>query len=171
MAAQRSFSTAYPAISFVCADARFLPFKDNVFNCVFSYSVVQHFSEEDADVAIAEAARVLKRKGYAKIQLAHAGGLRSMYHRRRADYANAGVFRVRYWSLARMRDSFEKRIGPTKLTAEAFGGLGLLAEDWRFVSLKAKLVIACSTILKTMANWLSPLIRLADSVYVTSTKR
>ena len=170
-AAQRAFSGMGLDMAFVCGDARFLPFKDGLFQCTFSYSVIQHFSETDAETAIAELGRVLCRGGLAKIQMAHRGGLRSTYSRTRPDYPNAGSFRVRYWPLAAMRDVFEQKIGPTTLLAEGFGGLGLLSEDLRFVSAKAKVLIIISMLLKYLSRVVRPLIRLADSVYVLSTKQ
>lgn len=171
MAAQRAFSGKGLDISFVCGDARFLPFKSNIFRCAFSYSVIQHFSEGDAEIAIAEVGRVLRRGGFAKIQMAHKGGLRSTFVRARHDGVNSGIFRVRYWSLASMRAVFEKRIGPSKLVAEAFGGLGLLAEDSNHVSTKAKFLIEISQFMKKISLLAPPLIRLADSVYVVSVKQ
>ena len=171
MAARRAFLSEGLDMSFVCGDARFLPFKARVFRCAFSYSVIQHFSESDAETAIAEMGRVLRQDGFAKIQMAHKGGLRSTYHRTRPDYASGGTFRVRYWSLPSLRRVFEKHIGPTTVTAEAFGGLGLLAEDRRYVTGKAKLLIGTSQTLKMLSRIARPLIRLADSVYVVAVKR
>lgn len=102
--------------------------------------------------------------------MAHDGGLRSTYSRTRHGYLNGGRFRVRYWSLAAMRDVFGDRVGPSTLTAEAFGGLGLLAEDRNYVTHKARALITISTLLKKLSVYVRPLIRLADSVYVVSTK-
>jgi hypothetical protein len=115
--------------------------------------------------------RVLQRDGFAKVQLAHAGGLRSTYHRTRRDYSDQGIFRVRYWSLPAMRNVFENNIGPADLTAEAFGGLGLLSEDWGYVSAKAKILLILSFLMRKMSLGLKPLIKMADSVYVHSRKR
>jgi SAM-dependent methyltransferase/uncharacterized protein YbaR (Trm112 family) len=171
MAARRAFSDAHLDLSFVCGDARFLPFKTGVFSCAFSYSVFQHFSEADAEFAIVELGRILRRGGFAKIQMAHRGGIRSTYHRTRRDYGEAGVFQVRYWSLTSMRSVFEKNIGPTILRAEAFGGLGLLGEDRNYVSARAKVLIIISLLMKKLTSIATPLVRLADSVYVISTKR
>jgi SAM-dependent methyltransferase/uncharacterized protein YbaR (Trm112 family) len=171
MAARRAFSGLNLDISFVCGDARFLPFKASTFRCVFSYSVIQHFSETDAELAIAEMGRVLCQRGLAKIQMAHKGGLRSIYVRSRHDYANAGIFRVRYWSINSILDVFTTQIGPSKLTAEGFGGLGLLTEDRQYVSRQARLVIAISQLMKKFSLFVRPLVRLADSVYVTAVKR
>jgi SAM-dependent methyltransferase len=169
LAARRAFPDM--DMAFVCADARFLPFKKDLFKCAFSYSVFQHFSEVDAELAIAELGRILRRGGFAKIQMAHKGGLRSTYSRTRRGYLHDGPFRVRYWSLASLRDVFEKKIGPSVCIAEAFGGLGLLAEDRNRVSTKAKFLIAISLCLKKLSVIAHPLIRLADSVYIESSKQ
>jgi SAM-dependent methyltransferase len=171
LAAQRAFCGMGSRISFVCGDARFLPFKAEVFRCVFSYSVIQHFSEVDAELAIAEIGKVLRLGGSAKIQMAHKGGMRSRWVRSRASYANAGKFKVRYWSLTSMRSLFERQIGPSKLIVEAFGGLGLLTEDRHQVSIKAKLLLILSQFLKRISRFVPGLIWIADSVYVVSDKR
>ena len=171
LAAKRAFSRLGLDVTFVCGDARFMPFKAESFDCVFSYSVIQHFCEADAARALAETSRVLRRGGFAKIQMAHKGGLRAIYSRTRRSYVKSGRFRVRYWSLAALREVFESKIGPSKLFAEAFGGLGLLSEDRDFVSRKARALIALSTALKKLSMYGVPLLRLADSVYVVSQKR
>jgi len=171
LAAQRAFSGKGLDMGFICGDARFLPLKNDLFLRAFSYSVFQHFSETDAKMAIAELGRVLRKGGRAKIQMANKGGLRSTYTRTRRDYMNSGLFRVRYWSLTSLRETFEQNIGPTAVTAEAFGGLGLLAEDLRLVSAKARLLIRISTLLKSLSSYVRSFVRYADSVYVVSTKR
>src|SRR5262249_1329532 len=79
-------------------------------------------------------------------------------------------FSVRYWSLEALRTEFEKKIGPPTLTAEAFGGLGLLYEDRNHVSTKARALIAISGLLKEASIFIRLLIHFADSVYVVSTK-
>ena len=170
LAAKRVSSSLGLKLNLVCGDARYLPFKANNFHGVFSYSVIQHFAEPDAEEALAEIGRVLRKQGIAKIQMAHCGGLRSRYVLSRPDYHAAGPFRVRYWSLPAMRQSFADRIGPSTIKPEAFGGLGLLAEDFRIANSRAKLLICASLMLKKFSAVVPPTIRLADSVFVTSTK-
>jgi SAM-dependent methyltransferase len=170
MAAKRAFSSDRNT-SFVCGDARFLPFKSASFEGAFSYSVIQHFSFTDASAAIAEIGRVLTQGGTSMVQMAHAGGLRSTYVRTRRNYMDGGVFRVRYWNLKELRRTFAQAIGNTKLRAEAFGGLGLLLEDWPIVSTKAKFLLAASESMKRASSILPPLIQVADSVYVSATKQ
>jgi hypothetical protein len=108
--------------------------KNNTFDCAFSYSVIQHLSEGDAEMTLAEIGRTLTGHGFSKIQMAHRGGLRSTYIRTRSDYAEWGIFRVRYWSLDKLKKAFDENIGFSLIIPEAFGGLGLLADDWRIVS-------------------------------------
>jgi SAM-dependent methyltransferase/uncharacterized protein YbaR (Trm112 family) len=170
LAAKRAFSAWDLDMAFVCGDARFMPFKSGVVQCAFSYSVIQHFSETDAGLALSEVGRILGRDGFAKIQMANKGGLRSTYIRTRREYLDGGPFRVRYWSISSLREEFSKRIGPAQVHAEAFGGLGLLYEDWDFVSGKAKLLVSLSTLLKRLSSFVHPLVFLADSVYVVSAK-
>lgn len=154
----------------VCGDARFLPFKAGAFDQVFSFSVLQHFAARNVVLALAEVRRVLVSGGESLIQMAHRGGLRSTYHRTRPHYL-AFSFRVRYWRLAPLRMVFSREIGPSCLTPAAFGGLGLLWDDWRIVSAKAKLLLLASAVMKLAARVFRPLILIADSVYVASTKR
>ena len=170
MAARRAFSGKESEIFFVCGDARFLPFKADVFRCVFSYSVFQHFSQIDAKRAVAEIGRVLRPDGFSKIQMAHKGGIRSRYVRMCLNDTNIGTFRVRYWSLASIRRVFERNIGPSSLIAEAFGGLGLLSEDRNYVSIKAKLLIGISEFMKKLSYLFPLVIWLADSIYVVSAR-
>lgn len=143
MAARRAFPNERNAM-FVCGDARFLPFNDNTFHCVFSYSVIQHFSEADAKKTLAEIGRVLYENGYSKIQMAHRGGLRSRYVQLFSNTFCEGVFHVRYWSLSDMTHVFDKNIGPSIALPEAFGGLWLLNDDWKIVSLTASWLILMS---------------------------
>lgn len=171
LAAKRAFARLGLDMAFVCGDARFMPFQSELFNCVFSYSVIQHFSESDAELTLSETSRVLRRGGFAKIQMANRGGLRATYSRTRPHYVRSGRFRVRYWSLAALREAFESKIGPSSLLVEAFGGLGLLPEDWHYVSIKAKVLIALSCFLKKLSAYVTPLIKIADSVYVVSIKQ
>jgi SAM-dependent methyltransferase len=168
LAARRAFNELGLDMNFVCADARFLPFAASSFDAAFSYSVLQHFSEDDAETALGEIGRVLRSGAFAKIQMAHSGGLRSTYHRTRPSYKHAGVFRVRYWPLRKMREVFTRQIGPASVRAEAFGGLGLLREDWPYVTVKARFLIVVSQIFKRLASIFPPVVSFADSVYVTA---
>src|SRR5204863_8472237 len=80
MAARRVARDLKFDASFVVGDARFLPFVQDSFDTVFSYSVIQHFSKVDAKQAIGEIARVLAHGGTTKVQMPSQLGIRCLYH-------------------------------------------------------------------------------------------
>jgi SAM-dependent methyltransferase len=67
---------------FLVGDARFLPFADSAFDTVFCYSVLQHFSKENARMSLDEVARVLKKNGVTLIQMPNKYGIRQYQQHR-----------------------------------------------------------------------------------------
>src|SRR5689334_13399687 len=66
MAARRVAAQLGGQVHYVVGDARHLPFRDARFDTVFSYSVLQHLSRDDAATAVGEIGRVLHGGGTAK---------------------------------------------------------------------------------------------------------
>ncbi len=62
---------------FVLADARHMPFAPESFGGVFSYSCIQHFSKQHAEIILSEMSRVMKVQAKAVIQTVHSRGIRS----------------------------------------------------------------------------------------------
>lgn len=155
-------------ITFVCADARFLPFADGTVDTAFSYSVLQHFSRADCVTALCEIGRVLKSGGTSKVQMANALGLRSAYHIARRRFRAPSGFEVRYYTPGELRELFDQSIGNSRLAADCFLGLGLQATDREFVSRLARVVIGISEFAKSACGALPLLNLMADSVYVES---
>jgi 2-polyprenyl-3-methyl-5-hydroxy-6-metoxy-1,4-benzoquinol methylase/uncharacterized protein YbaR (Trm112 family) len=170
MTARRIAAAEGRSISVVCGDARFLPFKADVFHAVFSYSVLQHFDAAEVKIILAEFARVMKTCGVAKIQMANRYGLRSTYHRIRLNRVKSDSFRVRYWTWPQLQRTFESTIGPSIVSPEAFGGLGLLYSDRTNLPGCIRTVVNISEALKRLAEHMPPLKYVADSVFVESRK-
>ena len=166
LAAKRVARKLGTEIEFVCGDARFLPFEAGSFNAAFSYSVLQHFAEDNAYAALAEIGRVLRPGGVAKIQMANRIGLRSLYHRARRGFREPRDFEVRYWRLRDLQAASEAAIGPTRIAAEAFGGLGLLWSDRSIAPPRMLALMAASEGLRRASQALPALRLVADSVYI-----
>jgi len=154
---------------FLVADARFLPFSENIFDTVFSYSVLQHFSKTDAQTSLREINRVLKPQGKTLIQLPQVIGLRNLYNIMR-NRNSTNIFRVRYWGLNEMRRVFANAIGTTKLSVDGYFGLGVQPSDIHLLPSKYQLVVRTSEFLRKLSLRFPWMIRFADSVYVESTK-
>ena len=166
MAARRMAAAEKQKIAVVCGDGRFLPFRANAFQAVFSYSVLQHFEKEEAEIILAEIARVMGARGVAKIQMAHWYGLRSTYHRNRPNHDRSDAFQVRYWKWPELQRVFECKIGPSIVSPEAFGGLGLVYSDRKNLPPTVRMVINISETLKQLSKLIPPLKYFADSVFV-----
>lgn len=156
---------------YLVADGRHLPFRENRFDQVFSYSVLQHLSPDDVRLTLAEVRRVLKHSGRCTVQMANAYGPRSLQHQRRRNFRKATAFEVRYWKPRELRKMFEREIGPSRLFADGFFSLNPQLSDVKILPWKYQLVVYVSEILRRLSDLISPLRYLADSLYVDARKK
>ena len=156
---------------FVVGDARFLPFVDDSFDTVFSYSVLQHFSKENAKISLDEAARVLKPDGKALIQMPNKYGIRQYQQYRRRGFSEGEGFEVRYWTPSELLTTFEAKIGPTRMFTDCYFGLGIQASDVDLLPLHYRAIVYSSEVLRRISTIFTPLTKVADSVYLESINR
>jgi SAM-dependent methyltransferase len=155
---------------YVVADARHLPFADETFDVVFSYSVFQHFSKRDALAAFDELARVLRRGGTSLVQMANVYGPRSLWNqlRERRFREPRTLFDVRYWAPRELRHELERRIGPTRLLADGYFTLNPQPTDLALLPRRLRAVVRGSEALRAVADRVPPLVYAADSLYALS---
>jgi ubiquinone/menaquinone biosynthesis C-methylase UbiE/uncharacterized protein YbaR (Trm112 family) len=170
LAARRVSGQLGAAAHFVVGDARFLPFADDSFDAVFSYSVVQHFSKDDAQLAIREMGRTLRCGGECLVQMPNKWGLRCLFHQVRRRFRVPVQFEVRYWTLSELLQRYSSMIGPARVSVDCFFGLGLQASDSHLMPFGRRCVISASEGLRHLSWFLPGLTFIADSVYVTSVK-
>lgn len=155
---------------YLVADARYLPFRDELFDRVFSYSVLQHLSKDNVRAVLAEVGRVLKPGGVSTIQMANSLGVRSLYHQARTGFREPSGFAVRYWRPGELVRAFSEAVGDTSVSVDCYFGLGLQKADLGLMSGKAKAATLCSEALRGLARRVTPLRNVADSLYVQSIK-
>jgi SAM-dependent methyltransferase len=155
---------------YVVGDARHLPFPDDSFDVVFSYSVFQHFTREAAVASFDELHRVLKPGGTSMIQLANVWGLRSLANqaRERRFREPRDLFDVRYWGPNELRDELTRRIGPTKVVADGFFTLNPQPTDVHLFPRRYRAVVHVSEALRKTSDRVRPLVNVADSLYAIS---
>ena len=170
MAARRVAAQMALDIKYVVGDARWLPFPQESFDVVYSYSVLQHFSKKAALRTLSEAGRLLRQGGIAKIQMANRSGIRSLQHQVRRRFREPREFEVLYWSVNELRKEFENHIGPTKISSDCYFGLGWQWADFKHMPIKLKPILLASEGLRRLSAVVPPIVRVSDSVFCTSIK-
>lgn len=157
--------------NFVVGDARFLPFADDTFDAFFSYGVFQHFSKDNVKISLDEAIRVLKKDGKVLVQMPNKFGVRQFYHYWRRGFTEGKDFEIRYWTPLELVKMFEEKFGDTSMTADCYFGLGIQKSDADLLPMSHKIVVYSSEILRKISKVFSPMVKMADSVYLESKNR
>jgi SAM-dependent methyltransferase len=150
---------------YVVGDARHLPFPDDSFDLVFSYSVLQHLSKRDVGLAVAEIGRVLRRGGTGWIEMPNARGVLNTLRRAGRGFAEGSGFDVRYWTPAELRQTFAA-IGTVELLADGFLTLNPQVTDLDLLRPRHRPVVRLSEALRRASLRAPFLVRVADSVIV-----
>ena len=105
---------------YLVADARCIPFQNDLFDYCYSYSVLQHFSKPDVNKVLSEIKCVLKPGGISQIQMLNKYGLRSLYVQSKRGFRKPQSIETRYWSPKELLNTFEKNIGFSKILLGSF---------------------------------------------------
>ena len=166
LAAKRLAHQRGVAFRGVVADARHLPFQQGVIGTAFSYSVLQHFSKTDAELAFREIGRAVMPGGTVRIQMASATGVRSLQHLVRRGFRAPQDFEVRYWTPRHLMQVFGEAVGCARLEVDCYFGLGLQPTDRALYGRAGRIILSVSEALRWTSKMLPPLRYLADSVYL-----
>lgn len=153
---------------FVCGDARCLPFADDSFDTIFSYSVLQHFAKDAAKLAMKEMARVSRPGSTILVQMANKFGVRQIFQRTRRMLAGTrtGNFVVRPWSPNELRAAFESLVGPSRVFVDGFFSLNPQVSDLDILPRRYAAVVSISEVLRQASDRLPMLGHTADSLYI-----
>lgn len=168
LAARRVSKQLKVEADFIVGDARFLPFSEDAFDVVFSYGVYQHLSKENVRMSLDEVRRVLKKSGKTLFQMPNKYGIRSYQQHRRRGFTDGEGFEIRYWTPAELMETFEKKIGETVMMTDCYFGLGIQIADVDLLPVHHKMVVHSSEVLKKISTVFTPLMKVADSVYLKS---
>jgi len=157
-------------VSYLVADGRYLPFRDSIFDKVFSYSVLQHLSKENARSVLTETYRVLREGGRCLVQLPNVFGIRCLYHEFRRGFREPRDFEVRYWTIPELRRTFGTALGPASVEVDGFFSLNPQVSDLRLLPWQYKLIVLLSHSLQRLSKQVPGLAYLADSLYISASK-
>ena len=170
LAAKRVARQLGIAATYVVADGRFLPFRDESLDQVFSYSVLQHLSKENVAAVLAEIRRAMRKGGGALIQMPNVFGVRCLYHEARRGFREAREFEVRYWKPAELLSVFNETIGPSTLSVDGYFSLNPQASDLHLMPAKYRALVRMSEGLRRISGRVPLLNKVADSLYVSARK-
>jgi hypothetical protein len=80
-------------------------------------------------------------------------------------------FNVRYYSIGELLAMFESKIGKSDWCVDCFFGLNVHARDRRFVSFSKRCIVDVADLFYRASQAIPTLGRMADSVFVNSTKK
>lgn len=152
---------------YIVGDSRFLPFRAEVFDQVFSYSVLQHLSKAHARESLREIRRVLRIGGDALVQMPNVFGIRCLYHQLRRGFREGEDFEVRYWRPAELLSAFSSNVGPAEISVDGYFSLNVQPSDLRLLPAKYRAVVHTSEALRKLSQNFPPLVKVADSLYIS----
>jgi SAM-dependent methyltransferase/uncharacterized protein YbaR (Trm112 family) len=157
------------------ADLAALPFAEDLFDVVWSFSVIQHVHRDKADRCLDGIARCLKPGGLTVLEYPTQTGLWNRFVQARRPDAHEEddpeAWCVRYYTLSDLRDRFVRRFGQFSYKAHCYFGIGILPTDLGWVPWRYRPVVLGSLLTAALANTLlPPLARAADSVYCSARK-
>lgn len=159
----------------VVADLENIPFKEDIFDLIWSFSAIQHTHYNRLINCLEHINRMLSPKGgYTKLEFPNKTGIRNSIsnvknsEKTKDDYNS---WCVRYYSPEEYKSIFNKYLSNFSYSNHSFLGIGVLKEDVKYVSLKHKLPCLASLALSNLTQIFPPLKKYSDSLYIKAEKK
>lgn len=151
------------------ADLKNLPFKPNVFDLVWSFSVIQHTHKIRLIECLKHIYRILHPSGFTKLEFPNKNGLRNRPGPAKKFAGEADDYNswcVRYYTPDEYKGMIQPLFGNFKYMVHSLLGIGILKEDLRYVSFKNKLIVLLSLFGTALSKIFPFLQQFADSIYI-----
>jgi SAM-dependent methyltransferase/uncharacterized protein YbaR (Trm112 family) len=155
----------------VVADLKNLPFRNDVFDVIWSFSVIQHTHYDRLNGCLAGIANALKTgAGYCFLEFPNKNGLHNHFGPAKTFAAAAGDYNswdVRYYTPKEYKDIFLKYFDNFRYTNHSALGIGVLPGDAKYArGFKNKSGIVLSRSLSRLFEIIGPLKAFSDSIYI-----
>jgi ubiquinone/menaquinone biosynthesis C-methylase UbiE/uncharacterized protein YbaR (Trm112 family) len=169
--------------NFICCDVTQLPLKKGIFDKVFSFSFLQHFSENNLKIILQNIAQKMKKNGEFKTQIINKYSLRGLYNLFKIKYfrkkmikegridnkINKNNFSVRYFSIFKNYKIFKKYYIIKKLENYSFFTQAQFS-DFKIFSFKFKFYLLIAYTFNLMSNYIFFLKYFSDNILLTLKK-
>jgi uncharacterized protein YbaR (Trm112 family)/ubiquinone/menaquinone biosynthesis C-methylase UbiE len=156
----------------VVADLQNLPFLNNVFDVVWSFSVIQHTHMDRLTRCLSHIERILADNAYCFLEFPNRSGIRNRFGpARKPNNSDFDSWDVRYYTPAEYEKIFRVFFDNYKYFNHSVLGIGILPGDGKYAKgLKNKAIIHASRALSNLAELIPPMKSIADSIYIKSVK-
>ena len=157
----------------VVADLQQLPFQNNIFDVVWSFSVIQHTHYNRLISCLEQIERILKSNGYCFLEFPNKKGLRNRFGPAASpNNMDFDSWDVRYYSPLEYREIFSKFFDNFEFYNHSVLGIGILPGDLKYAKgFKNKAIISLSRTLTLVVDIFKPLKGISDSIYIRSMKK
>lgn len=156
----------------VVADLEALPFQENIFDLIWSFSVIQHTHQQKLNKCLYNINQIVNNSGKVLLEFPNKGGIRNrfIYNKVSQNIDDYNSWDVRYYTISEYQNILSKYLSSIKFTNHSFLGIGILPEDIKYVSTKNKIICSISRFLSNLAGLVPFLINFSDSLYFEATK-
>lgn len=169
---------------FICCDAKEIPLKNNFFDAIFSFSFLQHFSENNLKTILKNIYDKLKNGGTFKTQMVNKYSLRGLYNSFKIKYfpnkmiktgkmdkrKDEDSFTVRYFSIIKIRKIFKEFFFIKEINNYSFFTQAQMT-DFKIFDLKFKGFMIIANFFNLISNYFFFLKYLSDNIMITLTKK
>ena len=157
----------------IVADLENIPFRENVFDLVWSFSVIQHTHVERLKNCIQHINRILANDGFTYLEFPNSKGIRNRFGvvQDSAGKDDYNSWNVRYYSPKEYEIMFNEFLSHFSYANHSFLGIGILPEDLKYVSLKNKIICTMSLVGSFFADIIPGLKNFSDSIYIRASKK
>ncbi len=154
------------------ADLQNLPFLNNVFNVVWSFSVIQHTHLDRFTRCLSHIERILADNAYCFLEFPNRNGIRNRFGpAAKPNNSDFESWDVRYYTPEEYEKIFRIFFDNYRYENHSVLGIGILPGDSKYArGLKNKLIISASRAFSNLASLVPPIKSIADSIYIKSVK-
>lgn len=170
--------------NFICCDVLDMPLKKNIFDRVYSYSFLQHFSEKNLKIILTQIANKMKPNAEFKTQMINKYGLRSIYNIFRIKFCRQKMikkkiidngdksenFNVRYFSISKINKIFSNLFFIKEIKNNSFFTQALIY-DFTILKGKYKFFLIISFMFNLMAKYIIFMKYFSDNLMYSLKKR
>jgi uncharacterized protein len=156
----------------IVADLQNLPFLNNIFSKVWSFSVIQHTHLDRFTRCLSHIERILADNAYCYLEFPNRNGIRNRFGpAAKPNNSDFDSWDVRYYSPGEYEKIFRIFFDNYQYENHSVLGIGILPGDLKYAKgLKNKLVISTSRFFSNLASLIPSIKSISDSIYIKSVK-